>query len=93
MAVTFERHGQLHYLDPGDGDYGVGDWVLYPTVDGAELAQCVWAPRSHARGSGNCRSAPEWPRLPIMSGTPAIGRSAPTPPGSRASSSSGTGSP
>ncbi|GAA4890849.1 stage 0 sporulation family protein [Tessaracoccus lubricantis] len=44
MAVAFERYGQLHYLDPGDGDYKVGDWVRYPTVDGVEVAECVWAP-------------------------------------------------
>lgn len=44
MAVAFERYGQLHYLDPGELDYSVGDWVLYPTADGPEVAQCVWAP-------------------------------------------------
>lgn len=44
MAVTFEEHGQLHYLDPADGDYAVGDWVLYPTEDGPEVARVVWAP-------------------------------------------------
>lgn len=44
MAVAFERYGQLHYLDPGAQDYTVGDWVRYPTADGAEVAQVVWAP-------------------------------------------------
>ena len=44
MAVVFERYGQLHYLDPLDGEYAVGDWVLYPTPEGLEIAQCVWAP-------------------------------------------------
>ncbi|MFT3887910.1 MAG: regulatory iron-sulfur-containing complex subunit RicT [Arachnia sp.] len=43
MAVAFERHGQLHYLDPGDGQYRVGDWVRYPTESGPEVAQVVWA--------------------------------------------------
>ena len=43
MAVAFERHGQLHYLDPGDGQYRVGQWVRYPTEDGVEVAQVVWA--------------------------------------------------
>lgn len=43
MAVAFERHGQLHYLDPADGAYAVGDWVRYPTPDGPEIAQVVWA--------------------------------------------------
>ncbi len=44
MAVTFEKHGRLHYLDPAGRNYAVGDWVMYPTDDGAELAQVVWAP-------------------------------------------------
>lgn len=44
MAVSFEKYGTLHYLDPGDRTYAVGDWVLYPTPDGDEVAQCVWAP-------------------------------------------------
>lgn len=52
MAVAFERHGQLHYLDPGERDYRVGDWVLYPTADGDELAQCVWAPEEAREGFG-----------------------------------------
>lgn len=43
MAVAFERYGTLHYLDPGERDYAVGDWVRYPTADGVEIAQCVWA--------------------------------------------------
>ena len=37
MAVTFEQYGRLHYLDPDGGDYRVGDQVLYPTDDGAEV--------------------------------------------------------
>lgn len=44
MAVTFERHGQLHYLRAGDAVYAVGDHVLYPTSAGPEVAQVVWAP-------------------------------------------------
>ncbi|MBK7822565.1 MAG: hypothetical protein IPJ61_16265 [Tessaracoccus sp.] len=43
MAVAFEKHGQLHYLDPGDGRYRVGQWVRYPTEGGVEVAQVVWA--------------------------------------------------
>ena len=46
MAVSFERYGQLHYLDPGDRQYAVGDWVRFPTPDGEEVAQCVWAPET-----------------------------------------------
>lgn len=44
MAVTFETHGQLHYLDPGTSQYRVGDMVLHPTEHGPEVAQVVWAP-------------------------------------------------
>ena len=43
MAVAFERYGQLYYLNPGAGSFAVGDWVLYPTDDGDEVAQVVWA--------------------------------------------------
>ena len=52
MAVAFERHGQLHYLDPGDGDYRVGQWVRYPTEGGAEIAQVVWAAEDAPDGAG-----------------------------------------
>jgi cell fate regulator YaaT (PSP1 superfamily) len=44
MAVAFEPHGQLHYLDPADADCGVDDWVLFPTSAGTEVARVVWAP-------------------------------------------------
>lgn len=44
MAVTFEQYGQLHYLDPGENSYAVGDWVLYPTENGPEVCRVVWAP-------------------------------------------------
>ena len=44
MAVTFERHGRLYYLDPGGYAPRVGDLVLYPTTRGAEVAECMWAP-------------------------------------------------
>lgn len=44
MAVTFETHGQLHYLDPGEQQWQVGDMVLHPTENGPEVAQVVWAP-------------------------------------------------
>lgn len=50
MAVAFERYGQLHYLDPGERDYQVGDWVLFPTADGVEVAECVWAPEEPVDG-------------------------------------------
>ena len=43
-AVSFERYGRLHYLDPGDVRPRVGDRVLVPTDDGPEVAECVWAP-------------------------------------------------
>ena len=44
MAVSFERYGRLHYLDPGERSYAVGDRVLVPTDAGPEVAECVWAP-------------------------------------------------
>ena len=44
MAVSFERYGRLYYLDPGELKPAVGDKVLVPTEDGAEVAECVWAP-------------------------------------------------
>lgn len=44
MAVTFARHGQLFYLDPGEYSPRVGNMVLVPTAEGPEVAQCVWAP-------------------------------------------------
>lgn len=43
MAVSFEPHGQLHYLDAGEQSYTVGDWVLYPTESGPEVARVVWS--------------------------------------------------
>jgi cell fate regulator YaaT (PSP1 superfamily) len=43
-AVTFEPRGRLYYADPGSLTPAVGDHVLYPTEDGAEVAQVVWAP-------------------------------------------------
>ncbi|HLU96512.1 MAG TPA: regulatory iron-sulfur-containing complex subunit RicT [Thermobifida alba] len=45
MAVTFERYGRLHYLDPGRTTPRVGDKVLVPTDGGVEVAECVWAPQ------------------------------------------------
>src|ERR1700722_15950336 len=42
-AVTFERHGRLYYADPGEFTPQIGEHVLYPTEDGAEVAQVVWA--------------------------------------------------
>jgi cell fate regulator YaaT (PSP1 superfamily) len=43
-AVSFNRYGRLFYLDPGEHRPKVGDLVLVPTEDGAEVAECVWAP-------------------------------------------------
>src|SRR5512138_1522246 len=43
-AVSFNRYGRLFYLDPGEHRPAVGDLVLVPTDDGAEVAECVWAP-------------------------------------------------
>ncbi|WP_460606936.1 PSP1 domain-containing protein [Jatrophihabitans fulvus] len=43
-AVVFQPQGRLYYADPGELRVAVGDRVLYPTEDGAEVAQVVWAP-------------------------------------------------
>ena len=45
MAVSFERSGRLHYLDPGPWRPAVGDKVLVPTDTGPEVAECIWAPQ------------------------------------------------
>lgn len=45
MAVSFERRGRLHYLDPGPHRPAVGDMVLVPTDSGPEVAECIWAPQ------------------------------------------------
>ena len=50
MAVTFEKHGQLHYVDPAGHRINVGDHVLVPTEEGPEVAQCVWAPEGVLQG-------------------------------------------
>jgi len=44
-AVSFTRYGRLYYLDPGTLRPQVGDRVLVPTDDGAEVAECVWPPQ------------------------------------------------
>ena len=43
-AVTFTERGRLYYADPGSLTPAVGDHVLYPTQDGPEVAQVMWAP-------------------------------------------------
>src|SRR5260370_33105419 len=45
MAVSCERRGRLHYLDPGSHRPAVGDKVLVPTDTGPEVAECIWAPQ------------------------------------------------
>jgi cell fate regulator YaaT (PSP1 superfamily) len=45
MAVSFERHGRLYYLDPGPYSPAVGVKVLVPTDAGPEVAECIWAPQ------------------------------------------------
>jgi cell fate regulator YaaT (PSP1 superfamily) len=52
MAVSFTRYGRLYYLDPAGHDPKVGDYVLFPTDDGAEVAECVWAPQYVAEDIG-----------------------------------------
>jgi cell fate regulator YaaT (PSP1 superfamily) len=52
MAVSFTRYGRLYYLDPAGHECAVGDKVLVPTDDGAEVAECVWAPQWVAEDIG-----------------------------------------
>ncbi|MGI8665223.1 MAG: PSP1 domain-containing protein [Jatrophihabitans sp.] len=44
-AVTFTDRGRLYYADPGSLSLSVGDHVQYPTEDGPEVAQVMWAPQ------------------------------------------------
>jgi cell fate regulator YaaT (PSP1 superfamily) len=44
-AVTFTDRGRLYYADPAGLRPAVGDHVLYPTEDGPEVAQVMWAPQ------------------------------------------------
>jgi cell fate regulator YaaT (PSP1 superfamily) len=44
-AVVFQPQGRLYYADPGELRPEVGDHVLYPTDDGPEVAQVMWAPQ------------------------------------------------
>jgi cell fate regulator YaaT (PSP1 superfamily) len=42
-AVVFQPNGRLYYADPGTLTPQVGDHVRYPTDDGSEVAQVMWA--------------------------------------------------
>jgi cell fate regulator YaaT (PSP1 superfamily) len=44
-AVVFQRQGRLYYADPGSLTPAVGDRVLYPTENGPEVAEVMWAPQ------------------------------------------------
>src|SRR4030095_8087989 len=61
-AVSFNRYGRLYYLDPGELMPAVGDKVLVPTDDGAEVAECVWAAQWVDEDTGG------FPRLAGMAG-------------------------
>ena len=43
-AVVFQRQGRLYYADPGELTPRVGEHVLFPTHDGPEVAEVMWAP-------------------------------------------------
>src|SRR5437016_4376730 len=58
-AVTFQRQGRLYYADPGTLQLSVGDQVLYPTEDGAEVAEAMWAPQWVSEDVGG---------LPVLAG-------------------------
>jgi len=51
-AVTFTDKGRLYYADPGELRPAVGEYVLYPTQDGPEVAQVMWAPQWTAEEIG-----------------------------------------
>lgn len=40
--MSFTRYGRLYYFDPGPLAPTVGQKVLVPTVEGPEVAECVW---------------------------------------------------
>jgi cell fate regulator YaaT (PSP1 superfamily) len=63
-AVTFTERGRLYYADPGPLTPAVGEHVLYPTDDGPEVAQVMWAPKWSSEDIGG---------LPVLEGmaTPA----------------------
>jgi cell fate regulator YaaT (PSP1 superfamily) len=58
-AVAFQPQGRLYYADPGALTVEVGDHVLYPTEDGAEVARVMWAPEWVADEVGG---------LPVLAG-------------------------
>ena len=58
-AVTFTDKGRLYYADPGSLRPAVGDHVLYPTEDGPEVAQVMWAPQWTSEEIGG---------LPVLAG-------------------------
>jgi cell fate regulator YaaT (PSP1 superfamily) len=58
-AVVFQRQGRLYYADPGELTPSVGDHVLYPTEQGPEVAEVMWAPQWVSEEMG---------RLPVLAG-------------------------
>jgi cell fate regulator YaaT (PSP1 superfamily) len=58
-AVVFQPQGRLYYADPGELRPQVGEHVLYPTEQGDEVAQVVWAAQEVAEQIG---------RLPVLAG-------------------------
>lgn len=55
IGVEFDRYGQLHYLTIPEGEsYNVGDYVLYPTSNGAEVATVVWRGQSELTDIPRC---------------------------------------
>jgi cell fate regulator YaaT (PSP1 superfamily) len=59
-AVVFQPQGRLYYADPGALSVQVGDHVLYPTDEGPEIAQVMWAPQWVTDDFG---------QLPVLAGT------------------------
>lgn len=63
-AVTFTERGRLYYADPGSLAPSVGDHVLYPTDEGPEVAQVMWAPQWTSDDIGG---------LPVLEGMASAG--------------------
>ena len=62
--MTFQRHGRLYYADPGALTLHIGDQVLYPTAEGPEVAEVMWAPQWVSEDVGG---------LPMLAGVAAAG--------------------
>ncbi len=84
-AVAFQRQGRLYYADPGELTPAVGEHVLYPTDDGAEVAEVMWAPQWVSEDIGGLPRAGRNGRAPTISRRPPDRARSGRRPGSRPS--------